>query len=153
MKNALYLSILIVLLLISCNNSKNKISYTVQSNIKKTDSIHPGKTLMETYCYVCHNPTTTEENRLAPPMIAIKKHYISNTTTKAKFISNLQNWIANPNPEDAKMYGAVKRFGVMQKISYPKESIQQIADYIYDNQIEEPVWFKDHYKQRGKNRK
>ena len=144
--------ILIVSTFISCQNSKKEV-YTVQTDLDY-DSLnsneHPGKKLLEQNCYVCHNPTTNESDRIAPPMIAIKKHYISRTTTKSEFKTALQKWIENPNEKDAKMYGAVRRFGVMPKTPYPEETISQIADYMYDHDIEQPSWFEDHYnKERG----
>ena len=49
---------------------------------------HPGKKLMETNCYICHNPVTSHDNRLAPPMIAVKKHYKNENTTKKEFIDD-----------------------------------------------------------------
>ena len=107
---------------------------------------HPGKRLMETNCYACHNPTASHENRIAPPMIAIKNHYISNNTAKEEFINSIKAWIKNPNIEEAKMYGAVNRFGIMPKQSFLEEDIVQIADYMYDNDIEQPEWFEEHFK-------
>lgn len=83
-------------------------------------------------------------------MIAIKKHYINENTTKEEFVASMQAWIKNPNKEDAKMFGAVKRFGVMPKKAFPEKTIAQIADYMYDFQIEQPEWFEDHYKSRKK---
>lgn len=105
---------------------------------------HPGKKLMETNCYVCHSPTATMEDRIGPPMIAVKKHYISENTSKEEFTADMLSWINNPNEEDAKMRGAVKKFGVMPNTPYPEETIQQIADYMFDNEIEQPEWFEDH---------
>lgn len=101
MKNTLSL-IVLMFLIISCNNSKNQVSYAKTNSATKKDTVHQGKILMETYCYACHNPAGTESNRLAPPMIAIKKHYISDNTTKTKFINDIQNWIANPNEKTQK---------------------------------------------------
>lgn len=106
---------------------------------------HPGKKLMETNCYVCHSPTASEADRIGPPMIAIKKHYINNDTSKEEFIEAMQAWIKNPNEDDAKMFGAVRRFGVMPKTPYPEETVKQIADYMYDFEIDQPEWFEDHY--------
>lgn len=146
--------IFIVSTFISCQNSKKEV-YTAKKELDKDSSLinieHPGKKLLEQNCYVCHNPTTNEENRIAPPMIAIKKHYISRSTTKSEFKKALQQWIKNPNEKDAKMFGAVRRFGVMPKAPYPEETIDQIADYMFDYEIEQPKWFQDHYnKERGK---
>jgi cytochrome c553 len=111
---------------------------------------HPGKKLMETYCYACHDASTPEDKRLAPPMIAIKRRYIFKDTSKEAFIDDMQAWIKNPNETDAKMFGAVKRFGVMLKISYPEKVIEQIADYMYTHDIEQPDWFEDHFNQRSR---
>jgi nitrate reductase cytochrome c-type subunit len=142
------LTTLVFVLMFSCNNSKNK-TYSAFDK-QKEGSEHPGKKLMEINCYVCHSPTASEEDRIGPPMIAIKKHYITDNTSKSDFVAAIQTWIKNPNEEDAKMYGAVKRFGVMPKTPYPEETIAQIADYMFENDIAQPEWFEDHYnKERG----
>lgn len=143
-----------VSIFISCQNSKKEV-YTAKSNLEQESSFnrneHPGKKLMEQNCYVCHNPTTSEEQRIAPPMVAIKKHYISSSTTKEEFKKDIIKWIKNPNEDDAKMFGAVRRFGVMPKTPYPEESIDQIADYMFDHEIDQPSWFDDHYnRERGR---
>ena len=146
--------ILIVSTFISCENSKKEV-YTSKTELEKdyslTSNEHPGKKLLEQNCYICHNPTTIEENRIAPPMIAIKKRYISSSTIKSEFKRILHEWIKNPNEKDAKMFGAVRRFGVMPKTPYPEETIDQIADYMFDHEIEQPTWFEDHYnREHGK---
>lgn len=123
---------------------EHKEPYLAKSSME-TQEEHPGKKLMETNCYVCHSPTATMEDRIGPPMIAVKKHYISENTSKEEFITNIQNWIKNPNEEDARMFGAVKKFGVMPKTIYPVETINQIADYMFDNEIEQPEWFESHF--------
>ena len=146
------LTLLIVLSFIfSCKDS-NRPSY---SN-KKIDSsaktqTHSGKKLMETNCYVCHSPTAGEDNRIAPPMIAIKRRYSMGNTTKEAFINSMQNWIKNPTEDNAIMYGAVKRFGIMPKQAFPEETIQQIADYMFEFEIEKPVWFDEHYNEQHGN--
>lgn len=134
------------LMFISCKDeTQHKTDYLAINDISQS-SAHPGKKLLETYCYACHNPTTSEDSRLAPPMIAIKKHYINSSTTKADFVNSIQAWIKNPNEEDAKMFGAVRRFGVMIKQPFAEDDIKLIADYMFDNDIEQPEWFEDHEK-------
>jgi cytochrome c553/nitrate reductase cytochrome c-type subunit len=139
----------IVSIIISCQNAQKEV-YTAKTLLDKDSSLisneHPGKKLLEQNCYVCHNSTTNEELRIAPPMIAIKKHYITSSTTKSEFKKTLQKWIKNPNEKDAKMFGAVRRFGVMPKTPFSEENIDQIADYLFDHEIEQPTWFEDHYK-------
>ncbi|WP_298499718.1 DUF3365 domain-containing protein [uncultured Algibacter sp.] len=142
--------VLLSIFVLSCNNSKNKEYSAFEKQLKANK--HPGKKLMETNCYVCHSPSASHEDRIAPPMIAIKKHYISENTTKEEFITAMQTWIKNPNEEDAKMFGAVRRFGVMPKTHYPEKTIKEIADYMYDFDIEEPEWFEAHYnEEKGKH--
>ena len=142
MKNIL-LIVLCAVLTYSCNNSEKKAYSAFEKQMQANK--HPGKKLMETNCYTCHNPTASHDNRVGPPMIAIKKHYMDENTTKEEFIASMQAWIKNPNKEDARMFGAVKRFGVMPKQYFPEESIEQIADYMYDFDIDQPEWFEDHF--------
>ncbi|NMH86153.1 c-type cytochrome [Flavivirga sp. Y03] len=136
-----------------CKKTKDENNKTLSESYNKVLQEHPGKKLMETHCYLCHDATKTEEERLAPPMIAIKKRYIFEDTSKEVFINDIQKWIKNPNEKDAKMFGAVRRFGVMQKLPYSEEDIEQIADYMFDNEIEQPEWFEEHYKQMKKGMK
>ncbi|AJR04425.1 c-type cytochrome [Siansivirga zeaxanthinifaciens] len=143
MKNLLIL-ITVTTLTFSCNNSKHEHYSAFEKNLKANN--HPGKKLMETNCYACHSATANEENRLAPPMIAVKMRYLKDNTTKEAFINDLKDWMKNPNAENAKMYGAVKRFGVMPKQILPDETIEKIGNYIYDYDIEKPDWFDNHYK-------
>ena len=139
-------------LIFSCKNTKKETSYVSTKTLQK-ESTHPGKKLIETNCYVCHSPTASHDNRLGPPMIAIKKHYLKEGMTKQEFIVGIQNWIKNPTEDNAKMYGAVRRFGIMPKQVFPEETISQIADYIYDNDIEQPEWFDEHFNsKKGKQK-
>lgn len=113
---------------------------------------HPGKKLMENKCYVCHNPKRSEKRMKAPPMIAIKMHYISDGTSKEEFANSLVDWTKKPSNEKSKMPGAVKKFGLMPYQFYSEKTIREIADYMFSNQIEQPDWFQEqHDKMKGKN--
>ncbi|WP_152572226.1 hypothetical protein [Jejuia pallidilutea] len=144
---------LCVLLFVSCNTNKKQKNETVARPIPTKTTAHPGKKLMKVYCYQCHDATTPEKNRLGPPMIAIKRHYITTKTTKAQFIADMQNWIKNPTEDNAKMHAAVARFGVMSKMVYPESVIKKIADYMYDNALDAPEWFEAHYQKNMKSNK
>jgi len=135
---------LILIFALSCNDSKNKDLLAFDKEIRS--SKHSGKKLMETNCFICHSPTASHHERLAPPMIAVKKHYLRKTTSKEEFTKTIQDWINNPNEDNAKMRGAVRRFGVMPKQAFPTETIEQIADYMFDHDIEQPEWFEEHFK-------
>lgn len=145
-----FAALFLVFLLSSCHTNKPKdymaLAESVQSLEVGNVQEHPGKQLMANNCYVCHNPKTSEENIIAPPMIAVKMHYISEHTSKEDFVNDMVEWSKNPSEEISKMPGAVKKFGLMPYQFYPESTIRQIADYMYDNEIEEPVWFQEHYK-------
>ena len=149
MKNTIVI-LTLSMLIFSCNNTKKETYYTSYETLD-TESTHPGKKLMVTNCYVCHSPTAGHDDRLGPPMIAIKKHYLKEGMTKQEFIVEIQNWIKNPTEDNAKMYGAVRRFGIMPKQVFPEETIDQIAEYIFENDIEQPEWFEEHFNsEKGK---
>ena len=143
MKQLLFIG-LVLIITFNCkeSNEKNLSAFDRQM----TANTHPGKKLMETNCYVCHSPALSHDDRIGPPMIAVKKHYLRKTTTKEEFKKAIQDWIDNPNENDARMRGAVRRFGVMPKQTFSEETIEQIADYMFDNAIEQPEWFEDHFK-------
>lgn len=146
MKHNIYLLfVLSILLFLGCKDNGLKNNAYLASN--STNKNHPGKKLMETYCYTCHNPTTEHDKRIAPPMIAIKNHYISSNTSKEDFVNSMLKWIKDPNEKDAKMFGAVRRFGVMPKQVFNEEDIKLIAEYMFDNDIEQPEWFEEHEKE------
>lgn len=145
-----FIATFVLLFAFSCQK-KQKPSYAKakpQVNVN-----HPGKKLMENKCYVCHSPSASHDDRIAPPMIAIKKHYISSETTKEEFVQSIQNFVEHPTKEVAKMRGAVKRFGVMPKQVFAADDIKKIAEYMFDNDIEEPEWFESHFnEEKGKGK-
>ncbi|NRR92491.1 DUF3365 domain-containing protein [Winogradskyella undariae] len=150
MKNSILILVL-VLVSVSCNsNKKEENSY---SKVNKIESDHPGKKLMETNCYVCHSSTASETDRIGPPMIAIKRRYLRNEMTKEQFTASMQAWIKNPLEENAKMLGAVKRYGVMPKQHFPEETIAEISEYMFDFEIDQPEWFEEHYNKGNRNQK
>ena len=149
MKNILII-FLSIIVFTSCKNSDKTIVKDKVAVNEMDGKLHPGKKLMETNCYVCHNPTTGHDDRIAPPMIAVKKHYISDGTTKEQFIADVQNWIKKPSEDKSKMPGAIRNFGLMPYAPYPEATVEQIADYMFDYDIDQPEWFEDHFnEERG----
>ena len=49
------------------------------------------------------------------------------------------------------MIGAVDKFKAMPKQEFKEDDLTKIASYIYDNEIETPEWFEDHFQQKHKN--
>ena len=149
MKNLLLIGTLI--LIVSCHSNKKDAKDLINNEVVQLDTItHNGKKLMETHCYLCHSATAEEnEGRIAPPMIAVKSRYLMDYDSKEDFVNAISNFVKNPTKDHAKMRGAVKNFGVMPKQVFPENSVEQIADFMFDYQIEEPTWFAAHWEDHG----
>ena len=142
--------ILIILLFVNCKNNEKSENKPVYQNNSTLQSEHPGKKLMDTYCKTCHNAEAPEgDGRIAPPMVAIKARYLNLYNSKEDFVNAITNFTTSPSKEDAILFGAVRRFGVMPKQMFPEGSIEKIAEYLYNYKIEEPTWFEDHIKGKG----
>ena len=115
-----------------------------------SEKTHPGKELLEKECYSCHNPRAAQSEMIAPPMIAVKKHYLNDATSKDQFINLIVNWVKDPSEENSKMQGALRKFGTMPYQSFPEEMVVKIADYLYDNEIDAPDWFNGHMNMKAK---
>lgn len=148
MKNALL--ILSIILISSCQDSpssKIKVLTENESAYNTQETLNEGKELLEAKCYICHNPKSDENNVLAPPMAAIKARYLKDHSTKESFANAIWKFVEKPTNEKVKMKGAVYRFGLMPYQSFNENEIRKISDYIFDYQIEEPSWFKEHWEQ------
>ena len=149
-----YLLLLTLIIIFSCKNkSDNAYEITNASENNKTliseDEAQEAKTLMTNLCYTCHNPETAHENRIAPPMIAIKMHYLRDTKTEKEFIAALWDFVEKPSQEKVKLKGAVKKYGLMPYQPYDKDDIEAIAAYMYNFKLEKPSWFDSHMKDRN----
>lgn len=111
------------------------------------EELAEGLQLFEANCYACHSPNASMENRLAPPMIAIKKHYLTEGVSLEQFTQDLASFLNDPSEEKSKMPGALRRFNLMPKMSFSDDHISKIATYMYYAEIEQPDWFEEHYKQ------
>jgi cytochrome c553 len=137
---------------VSCQKDKKEYKEIKESNSTVAQNeVHEGKKLMETHCYLCHSPNAAEnEGRIAPPMVAIKARYIDKEGyNKEEFVKQVTAFVAHPTEDKALMYGAVRKHGIMPKQVFPEGSIEKIADFMYDYQIEEPEWFKAHWEGHG----
>ena len=149
MKN--YLFTLFVLLLASCQKEKKEVQPIPVEESVVIANEHEGKKLMETHCYLCHSPNADEnQGRIAPPMVAIKARYIDKEGyTKEEFIAAVASFVENPTEDKALMYGALKKHGLMPRQVFPEGSVEKIADFMFDYQIEAPSWFKEHWEGHG----
>ncbi|MCX2720327.1 hypothetical protein [Lentiprolixibacter aurantiacus] len=135
----------ILAFVVSCKEQPKKADEAVSMSAEAL--AEQGEKLMTTYCYQCHNPNTSRESMLGPPMIGIKKHYITDSTTKEAFVADLLSWMKGPKEENSKMPHALEKFGLMNHQVYPDSVIIGIAEYMYDNEIEKPEWYQQHHRE------
>ena len=148
MRTLLFLTVLT--LIISCKQEKKTTELEeapAQVEMEKADLAMRGEKMLSTYCYQCHDPKAEEENILAPPMIAVKNHYITENTTREAFVADLVLWMGKPKVEKSKMPDAIEKWGLMNHQIYPDSVIIGIAQYMYDNEIEQPEWYQKHHEE------
>jgi mono/diheme cytochrome c family protein len=136
-------SFILLVLIFSCKDSTTDY-YATNEVTKSQYTSAIGQKLMKDQCYVCHSPDAEHGNRLAPPLMVVKKHYLRGDASKEQFINDIWEWTQNPNEQNARMKGAIEKFGIMPKQVFSKEDIEQIASYMYENELEHPGKAKHH---------
>ena len=132
-----------LIIISSCQRSGEETS----SNTTDEAKLALGFELMETYCFTCHSPDASMDNRIAPPMVAVKRHYIDDSVSEEIFTADLSEWVTNPDSGRVKMPGAVEKFGLMPKMPLGEDELAAIAHYIYNTELEKPGWFEEHYQE------
>lgn len=148
MKTAAVLFLFICFLAGGCQNpepGKNKNpEITIDSQV--LDLQKDGYDLLKSSCFACHNPASaSHDSMLAPPLAGIKMRYLRQYDRREDFLVAMSRFVANPSEETALMKGPVRRFGLMPNPQLNEKDIDVIVSYIYDNKLEEPAWFADHY--------
>ncbi|WP_020567899.1 c-type heme family protein [Neolewinella persica] len=139
----------IVAVFISCGKSDSS-SPELPVDQATLALIDKGEGLISTNCYSCHSATAPlEGGRLAPPMEAVKSHYLNDESTLDEFTSQLIRFVQKPSEAYSKMPGARKRFGLMPALPLPEEELRAIAAFIYYKDLEAPAWLEAH--QGGKH--
>ncbi|MDQ7048540.1 MAG: c-type cytochrome [Enterobacterales bacterium] len=108
-----------------------------------------GEDLYKINCSACHgvNGGMDMEKRIAPPIIAVRMHYLHSYSDEMSFVDAIVSWVEQPNQDNTLMAGAVRRFGLMPKIAISKSDIEAIAEYVYRGKVGKPKGFDQHYKE------
>lgn len=72
-------------------------------------------------------------------------------TTEREFVNAFTKWTLNPKEENALMFGAVQNFKVMPKLPFNEDDMVKIATYVYNNELEKPIWFQNHFNEEHPN--
>lgn len=134
----------LLILAYSCNSKVPDIDKSIAT---VNYDLAAGFNLAESYCFSCHSPNASIDTRIAPPMAAIKKHYITEGVNEEAFAQAIFDFVKKPSEELSKMPGAIAKFKLMPQMNFSEEIILQIAHYIYNTEIEQPDWFEEHYQQ------
>ena len=105
-----------------------------------------GKELYETYCISCHQ-YEKQDNMVAPPVFALKDHYVRAYSDKGELKQAMISFIVKPREKNAHMPGAIRKFGLMPPMPLPEEDLSAIVDYIVDTEFKKPEWYDQHYKE------
>lgn len=136
------------LTVLSCSNTSKENAALSSGTAEMTPiNLTEGFQLTENNCFSCHSPNAAQGNRVAPPMEAIKKHYIDSLTTQSQFTADLLAFLNDPSEDLSIMPGAVRRFGLMPKMGFSEDQITKIASYIFNSELEKPDWFEKHYQE------
>ncbi len=113
------------------------------------NNVELGEQLYKTYCSACHGVTGGMDmrKRIAPPIVAVKMHYIGPYPDKASFVMAVANWVEKQDVNKSLMRGAIRRFNVMPPVSIAREDAEKIASYIYEGDIEKPAGFDKHFEE------
>ena len=61
-----------------------------------------GEKLYQQHCSVCHGEPSAGKRRIAPPIFAVKNHYLAVHNEELTFVDAIYSWIANPEEEKQK---------------------------------------------------
>ena len=150
----LKLLFVITILLISCNKkgANNSDKIVENDTLKQKTQEEDGLTLFKQTCYACHSVTTQSHDEIiAPPMAVVKMRYKMRYPTEKEFVNAMVNYATDPKEEKALMQGAVQQFKVMPHQNFDQNNLRIIATYIYNNKLEKPKWFDEHFMQQHPN--
>ena len=115
--------------------------------IAALDTVSENYMLLKNQCLICHGGAPSHDELIAPPMAAVKWRYSKQYYSKVDFVNGMVAWGLNPTAETALMRGAVEEFNLMPKPATKEEDLKTIAAFIYDNELEQPEWFEEHFNQ------
>jgi len=120
-----------------------------------SDEVNQGKQLFEQNCAQCHGVAGGMDmsKRLAPPMIAVKKHYTKHYADQEAFTQAVVAWVANPQKNKSKMKGAIRHFDLMPVVSVSSDDVEKIATYVFANELDKPEGFDEHMKKKHGEKK
>lgn len=120
------------------------------SQLVQADSaIEQGRQLFIDNCSSCHGSQGGMDmsKRVAPPIIAVRMHYIGTYPDKTSFVAAITDWVEHRDVNKSLMRGAIRKFNLMPPVAVAGSDVQKIAAYIYEGNIDKPSGFDEHFEQ------
>lgn len=130
----------IFFLLLACKEEKKDLTGKVES-MSDNINLKAGWDIVSSQCFTCHSPDASATTGIAPTMADVKTVYAGEAQTLVDFTREMQSFLENPSAATSKMPDAVKKYGIMPKISLTPDQIAGVASYIYHTRLEEKSWF------------
>ena len=118
-----------------------------QATFASDDKHEEGEKLFKTYCSACHGAAVggmDMNKRIAPPIAAVRLHYIDTYPDEASFVAAVTSWVEEQKEAKSLMRGAIQKFKIMPPLVVSKEDATKIAAFIYAGDIEKPEGFEKH---------
>ena len=148
-----------LILIVGCNSKPKNINRIISEvELQEIQDISPmliseGEELLTTSCYSCHSPNSkSHDEMLAPPLAGIKHKYKEISPDRNTFIAQMSAFVSEPTKDNALMKGPVKKFGLMPKTALSDKQILELTAFIYDNKLEAPLWFPEHFEEKHDKR-
>lgn len=128
--------------------------FLLSQNVFANNMDNEGEKLYKTYCSACHGATGGMDmnKRLAPPIAAVRLHYIAVMPDKTSFVKAIANWVEKQDVNKTLMRGAIRKFKLMPPVAVSRKDAEKIAAYIYEGKIDEPAGFREHVEQMHGNK-
>jgi mono/diheme cytochrome c family protein len=114
------------------------------TNVHASD-VPNGASLYSQNCLSCHGGGKAMGERIAPPIVAVKNHYIKEHPEKDAFVNAIVQWVQNPSKDHTLMPGAVRKFNLMPALPFSNADLAAIAAFIFEESMEKPDWYDKHY--------
>ena len=138
------ITVFILILTVSCTNSKNE-KLTKDKISSNSKALTHGFILLENNCFSCHNVDPKAKNKVAPDMKSVKETYLKNGESLEEFTRILTSHVQNPSEENSKMPEAIQQFGLMPKMLFTDSQLKDVATYLFETNIEDGNWYENQY--------
>lgn len=122
-------------------------AFAIAAAMTQLASADDGLSLFQDNCSACHMGEERGPDRIAPPVFAVKNHYIQVHPAREAFVKALAEWIRAPAADRVLMPGAVRRFGLMEPVDIDAQSATKIAEFIFSARFDRPGWYAKHYRE------